>query len=789
MPPPNVPNPTATDRFEPLLVRAVDDVTRTRGASSAGDVDTVIVGRHIEPARGARFGDHEPALDASVRRRLGVDRLWRHQVDALDAVLAGRSVILTTGTASGKSLVAQAAIAQACAGERPGSALFLHPTKALGHDQLRALSAFDFPGVVAAAYDGDATDTERVWVRRHANVVFTNPDMLHVGILPRHGQWKTFLRRLRYVVVDEAHTLRGVFGAHVAHVLRRLRRLCAEVGTEVVFILASATVDDAAHLASVLTGIDDFVVVDDDASPRGERLVAQIDPPLLDAATGARLPAHQVTAAIGAKAVTSGLRTIVFCRSRRTTETITAAIRRLVAPGLADMVQSYRAGYLATERRAIEAELTSGRLLAVVATNALELGIDIGGLDVCVIHTFPGTISSFRQQIGRVGRSGEPSLAVLVAGTDQLDRYLMDHPSELVTRPPERIVVNPANPEIEDPQLQCAAAESPLTPADERFWGDDLADAIRRGVIADRFRLRHVASDGAPSSVRAVSTGHGHPAGRIGLRSGSGRECRIIDATGTLIGTADLERATTTLYPGAAYVHRGEAFRVVELDLDQATATVEVDDGTTTTRADSSTELEILDTDDRWETDGFAVSVGPVAVHHEVTGYTRIDVLTRRTVDHVPLTLPASTLRTRAVRYTFDPTTIDEADLDGDALAGSLHALEHAMIAMLPLFAICDRWDVGGISTAWHRDTQRATIAIYDGYPGGIGIAELGFAAADRHLATTGELLTTCGCRSGCPSCVQSPKCGNGNEPLDKAGAVALARLASRSLQVGPNRR
>lgn len=772
-----MPSTSAIDRYGPLLDRLDERLATWATEASHGRAPEhqVLIHRAVRPGAAPRTADREPGLDPGVRDALGVDALWAHQAAALDAVLAGRSTIVVTGTASGKSLVAQGAIGTACAGDRPASALFLHPTKALGHDQLRALDSLGLPGVVAAAYDGDSTDTERAWVRRNANVIFTNPDMLHVGILPRHGNWSTFLRRLRYVVVDEAHALRGIFGGHVAHVLRRLRRLCDQVGSDPVFILASATVRDPATLATELTGIDDFCVIDDDASPRGERLIAQVNPPLVDAETGTRLSAHRVTAQIAAELIAQGDRTIVFCPSRRSTETVTAAIRRILGSELADRVQPYRAGYLTAERRAIEADLAQGRLLGVVATNALELGIDIGGLDACVVHTFPGTVSSFRQQIGRTGRSMDPSLAVLVAGSDQLDQYLMAHPEALIERPPEPVVVNPTNPDIADPQLECAACEAPLVPGDVTYWGPMLDDSIRRGVLADRLRVQRLGDGQGRGEPRVVYAGHGHPAGRVSLRSGSGRELRILDPAGALIGTVDASRATATAYPGAAYLHRTEPYRVRSLDFDTGEIVVEADDGTTTTRADSTTNLEILGTDDERALGAAVVSIGAVAVRHEVTGYTRVEIATGDVVDRVPLDLPPSSLVTRAVRYVCDAGVVATAGVDAERLRGALHALEHAAIAMLPLFAICDRWDVGGISTTWHPDTGAATVAIYDGYPGGVGIAELGYAAADRHLATTLEMLEACGCEQGCPSCVQSPKCGNGNEPLDKAGAIALA--------------
>ena len=364
--------PHSPTSFDPVIERIRAQLVEAAGDSPGGavDVDDLVHAR-LEPARAARCASRPPQLPDEVRERLGVDALWSHQADALELVLHGTSTVLATGTASGKSLVAQAAIGAACAGPRPATALLLYPTKALGHDQLRALDALDLPGVVAAAYDGDSTDVERAWVRRHANVICTNPDMLHVGLLPRHAQWATFLRRLRYVVVDETHTLRGIFGGHVAHVLRRLRRTCAAVGADPTFIFASATVADAADLCTRLCATE-VSEVTDDGSPRSERLVAIANPPLLDPTSGARASAHQVTARAAAALVEAGHRTIVFCRSRHATETVTAAMRRHLPDALQGAVQPYRAGYLAAERRALEADLAGGRLRAVVAEAKME---------------------------------------------------------------------------------------------------------------------------------------------------------------------------------------------------------------------------------------------------------------------------------------------------------------------------------------------------------------------------------------------------------------------------------
>lgn len=740
---------------------------------------------HLErlPARAARYGELARPLPAAVREGLGVDALWSHQTEALDLVRAGRSVVVATGTASGKSLVYQAAIGEAATPSgpeiAPATALLLHPTKALGHDQLRALATRELPGVVPAAYDGDSTPEERQWVRRHANVVFTNPEMLHIGILPSHARWATFLRRLRYVVVDELHVLRGVFGSHVGHLLRRLRRLCARYGASPAFVFCSATIGEPARLASELCGLD-VVAVTEDGSPRGPRTVVLANPPLLDERTGTRASTTRLSAEVTTQLIGAGLRTITFCRSRYATEVVAADVASRLPSAERSLVRPYRSGYLTTERRAIEAELFAGTLRGVVATSALELGVDIGGLDACVVTGFPGTIASLWQQIGRAGRGTEPSVAVVVGGTDQLDQYLLAHPGEVFTRPPEPAVVNLTNPYVADPELACAAYEEPLRPDDHRWWGSMLDEGVRRLVLADRLRLRRGRPGSAAGEVTtAVWAGRGAPAPDVGLRSGSSREVRIARADGRLVGTVDLSRAAATVHPGAIYLHQGQAYAVQSLDYDDLAAIVEPDAGETSTRATATTDLTVLAVDRSRAVGRATLHLGSVAVRSQVTGYQRLDGRTGAVVDRVRLELPPSTLVTRAFWYVFDEEVIAAAAVETAALGGTLHALEHAAIGLLPLFAICDRWDVGGVSTPWLHDTGGATVAIYDGYPGGAGLAEMGFDAADRHLTATLAVIEGCGCATGCPSCVQSPKCGNGNEPLDKAGAIALARAVT----------
>ena len=762
--------------LEAVAARTAEEYDLAPDAPASGLV-------HLErlPRREARHRDPAVPLPDAVRERLGVPALWTHQADAIDHARAGCNVALSTGTASGKSLVYQALIGEAAiggCGAGPATALLLFPTKALAQDQLRALTDRRFPGVVASTYDGDCTPEERVWVRRNANALLTNPDMLHSGILPQHARWATFLRRLRYVVVDELHVLRGIFGSHVAHVLRRLRRLCALYGSDPTFVFTSATIGDPGGLASALCGLP-VAEVTDDGSPRGERLFALWNPPMLDLETGVRASTNGQAARLVAELVHTGHRTIAFTRSRKGTELLAADVRRRVPDGLADQVRPYRAGYLASERREIEAELFAGSLRGVIATSALELGIDVGGLDACVLTGFPGTIASMWQQAGRAGREQQSSLSVLVAGSDQLDQYLLAHPHEVFTRPPEPAVVNPSNPFVLDPHLACAAYELPLTPCDSTWWGTDLEEAMARLVGSRRLRLRLGGVGAIPPArgrppVRAVWAGGDAPAHLVGLRTGSAVEYRIALADGTMVGTVDAARAFESVHPGAIYLHRGTTYRVTDLDLDDHVATVEPADGGETTQPRSDTSVSILGEEQRRSVGRATLALGAVEVQSQVIGYQRRDAFSGEILGNEPLDLPPTRLITRAFWYTVGGTVIAEAGLDLARLPGALHAAEHAAIGVLPLFTICDRWDVGGVSTAGLADTGLPTVVVYDGYPGGAGIAELGYAAADRHLAATLEVLTGCPCTEGCPSCVQSPKCGNGNEPLDKAGAVSL---------------
>jgi DEAD/DEAH box helicase domain-containing protein len=733
--------------------------------------------RHIRDVadRPARFASTREPLGDAVRERLrarGIDELFSHQAEAIDRLRNRQSIVVATGTASGKSLCYQIPIVESILGGEPATALALFPTKALANDQLRSLRSWLIPGLQAVTYDGDTPDRDRAWARKNANVVFTNPDMLHVGILPSHQKWATFLMRLEFVVIDELHSLRGIFGSHVALLLRRLRRLCASYGSDPVFCFSSATIGNPAELASMLCGLD-VVAVDDDGSPKPARTIAFWDRPLEDSPGEARPSANSECGSLLAGFVAAGHQTLAFTRSRKGAELVAQAARRALTdgpdPSLADRVTSYRAGYLPKERRAIEQRLVDRDLLGIAATNALELGIDIGGLDAIVLNGFPGTLASFWQQVGRAGRSGRRSAAVLLVGDDQLDRWYLLHPDEVITRAAERVVVNPNNPFVARAQIACAAHELPLTPNDEQVFGDQLDEIVTELVREDLAK---------PRGGKIYWAGREPPAQRVNLRSGSNDEVRLIDVdSGEVIGTVDGSRAHSVAHPGAIYLHLGRQYRVERLDeRDGIALAIPADDVDEYTQARSDTDIAIVDVESSRPIGPATAHVGAVAVTSRVTGYQRRHIINGRVIETVPLELDEQVLHTRACWYTVPLNQLLAAGVAPVQLLGAVHAAEHGLIGMLPRFTICDRWDVGGVSMATHPQTDEPTIFVYDGYPGGAGIAELAFAAREDHVRATLTLVEACPCDDGCPSCVQSPKCGNWNEYLDKAAAIILLR-------------
>ncbi|MCX2970539.1 MULTISPECIES: DEAD/DEAH box helicase [Streptomyces] len=740
------------------------------------------------PPRAGRHADWPARIRPEVIDAVadaGIGRPWEHQARTAERALRGESVVVATGTASGKSLAYAVPVLSALldGAERPGgrgaTALYLSPTKALAADQRRALAELAAPlgtAVRPAVYDGDTPPEEREWVRQYANYVLTNPDMLHRGILPGHARWSSFLRALRYVVVDECHTYRGVFGSHVAHVLRRLRRVAARYGAEPTFLLASATVADPGRAASRLTGVP-VTEVTDDASPRGELVFALWEPPLTELRGERGAPVRRTATAETAELLTDlavgGVRTVAFVRSRRAAELIAVLAQDRLAEvdrSLPGRVAAYRGGYLPEERRALERALHSGDLLGLAATSALELGVDVSGLDAVLLAGYPGTRASLWQQAGRAGRRGQGALAVLVARDDPLDTYLVHHPDALFRKPVETTVLDPDNPYVLAPHLCAAAAELPLTEGDLALFSPAAAELIPQ--LQQRRLLRRRGAAWYWTSRRRA-------ADLTDIRGQGGRPVQVVEeGTGRLLGTVDAAAAHTTVHEGAVHLHQGRTYVVRHLELAEAeggpVALVEQASPPWTTMARDTTAITVLETETEVPWGAARLAFGSVEVTNQVVSYLRRKLVTGEVLNETRLDLPPRTLRTRAVWWTLTEDQLDAAGVTPEVLGGALHAAEHASIGMLPLFATCDRWDIGGVSVPLHPDTLLPTVFVYDGHPGGAGFAERAFHTAREWLTATREAIDACECESGCPSCIQSPKCGNGNDPLHKRGAVRV---------------
>jgi DEAD/DEAH box helicase domain-containing protein len=724
-----------------------------------------------EPAREARTAPFPADLSPGVRAALearSVQELYEHQADAWTAAQRGEHVAVVTGTASGKSLAFNLPVLDALAREPKRRALYLYPTKALAQDQLRSLTALKVPRVRAAIYDGD-TEAERRWqIRKWSNLVLSNPDMLHVGVLPHHDRWGDVLANLAYVVIDEAHVYRGVFGSHVGNVLRRLRRIAGIYGAEPQFLLASATIANPDRLAHALLGLD-VTVIGDDAAPRAERTIALWNPELLDEELGIRASALGEASRLMASLVERGLRTLCFAKSRKSAELIHKFTADRLGAEYRDRLSPYRAGYTPAQRRDIEQRLAAGELLGVAATDALELGIDIGLLD-CVISTgFPGTVASLRQQWGRAGRRGH-GLAILVASEDALDQYFMREPETLLNRRVEAAILDHANPRVLDGHVRAAAFEAPIDDGDRGVLGNA---ALERAAVLPELRR-------TPAGY--VWAGRDYPAARVPLRSTSPDAFSVIDtSTGSVLGLVEQERAYSTVHDGAVYLHLGQSYRVTELDHAARAALVTPFDGDLYTQAKEDTTTAIEEPQRVEPRLGLELTWGRVSVTEQVVAYQLKKASTQETLDLVALDLPATTFETEAIWFCPEEWMLEGIERM-PALLGSLHAAEHSLIALLPLWAMCDRWDIGGLSTNVHFQTGRPTIFVYDGHPGGVGITERGFDAFEGWVADTAKLLAGCPCEHGCPSCVQSPKCGNLNDMLDKAGA---RRLLERMMSAG----
>jgi DEAD/DEAH box helicase domain-containing protein len=665
---------------------------------------------------------------------------------------------------------------------RGRTALYLAPTKALAADQLRAVTALGGPDLPAVTYDGDSSRDYRDWARDHAAYLLTNPDMLHRSLLPGHERWARFLGSLAYVVIDECHHYRGVFGSHVAQVLRRLQRILDHHGADPVYVLASATVRSPGESAERLIGRP-VREVTEDGSPHGGLSFALWEPPVTSLRGEHGMPlrrsATSEAADLLADLVADGVRSAAFVRSRRGAELVSGLAREhlsKVDPELPTRVAAYRGGYLPEERRALERALQDGDLLGVATTSALELGVDIAGLDAVLLAGYPGTRAAVWQQAGRAGRDGHPALAVFIPRNDPLDAYLVRHPEALFGPPVEATVFDPDNSYVVRPHLAAAAAELPLTDADLKRFGPAAPEALAALEAEGRVRRR---ASGWYWVLRERASDI------TDIRSGGGPQVRLIErSTGRLLGTADAAASHAVVHDGAVYVHQGDTYVVDRLDLDEGVAFVSpaARDLDYSTVVRETSDVRVLAADRRVGWGEVSLELGSVEVTSQIVSYLKLSLSGEPLGEH-PLSLPPRTLRTRAVWWTVPDHHLAAAGLTEADVPGAAHAAEHASIGLLPLIATCDRWDIGGVSTARHADTGRLTVFVYDGYPGGAGFAERGFEAAYEWLRATREAIASCACDDGCPACVQSPKCGNGNHPLEKAGAVRLLDVVLANAQ------
>jgi DEAD/DEAH box helicase domain-containing protein len=742
------------------------------------------------PGRDPAFADVdlEPRLASALSKR-GIDRLYEHQADAIEAVRAGSDVVLATETASGKSL-AYTVPAFERAMDNGGRTLYVGPQNALIADQTETLSdiahGLGFGSRVSVdQYTGRLSKAEKRDVRdRRPTFLLSNPDMLHYALLPHAGRlWEWFFSSLELVVVDEVHQYRGVFGSHVALVLRRLHRACEQFDADPQFVCCSATIGNPVEHAARVTGHPEsgFELVDRDTSGTGPRHWLFWNPPEYEGeeGSGRRKSAHVETKGLLVDLVSKGYQTLAFTRARQAAEryaTESASdLRERGEMDLAGRIAAYQASLTHDRRRELEADLHAGDVRGVWSTNALEVGVDVGGLDVVLLDGYPGTRMSTHQRAGRAGRGDDPALVVLVAGEDQLDQYLMGDPEAFFSGEPERAVTDPENDYLLSDHVASAAAERWLSPADEALFGESFPDVVASLTDAGRLDRRQT-----PQGIRWIHAGDGSPQHGMSLRTISDREIDLMDArSNEVIASLPFEDALRDAHPGAIYHHQGTTYEVSTLDLDRDVARLErtwadyytrvLHDKTVSVERDL-TEKELTARPDT------VVRFADITMRKQITGYERRDARRGTTLGTESLDLPETTLRTKALYFTV-PLDVEAAmrEIDGETgFNGGIHAAEHGMISLFPLQLLCDRADIGGLSTPYHPHTDRSTIFIYDGHPGGVGLTESGYERVEELMGRTARLIDGCSCHDGCPACVQSPHCGNANEPLATEPAVLL---------------
>ena len=713
----------------------------------------------VEAAYGPDL-DFPPEI-SQILQRQGIERLYKHQVEALDHTRRGENVLVATPTASGKSLVYNLTVLESLLQNEHKKALYLFPLKALEQDQLKSLSIFlkgiKQKKITASIYDGDTTAYKRKQIRtRIPEILFTNPDMLHRGMLSHHQNWEGLFANLSFVVLDEVHTYRGIFGTHMNQIVRRLKRVCALYGSSPQFILLSATINNPHEFGESLIEAD-VAVVDASGSPRAGQGFLFLNPGISSNFSAAQLFVY---------CIESGFRTIAFTQSRKVTELIHVWVNRL-SPKFRNSISSYRAGFMPEERRDIERKLASGELMGVVSTSALEMGIDIGYLDICLLVGYPGTIINTWQRGGRVGRAGQESLVILVAKPDALDQYFMKHPDDFFGRSYEAAILDPHNPYVVKSHLPCAASENPITLKDEAYWPKDLPKHLEDLEIDGELSR---SAEGPPTWFAIKQNPHLN----VNIRS-IGETYTIFERkNGEAIGTIGGTRALKECHPGAVYLHRARQYLVDDLNLDKRDIIASQTELNYFTRVLTEKETEIIHIHRSRPKGQFLVREGVVKVTEQVIGFEKRALPGQELIGTFELDLPPQTFETIGFWFEIEPAIQRFVDEKALHFMGGIHAIEHAAIGIFPLFALCDRNDIGGISYTHHPQIGKSAVFIYDGYPGGVGLAQRGFEIITELLEKTLDLLKTCECEDGCPSCIHSPKCGNGNKPLDKAAAMLV---------------
>jgi DEAD/DEAH box helicase domain-containing protein len=728
---------------------------------------------HIEEIapQEAIFGELDKPLPENIQKCLlnRKIKLYSHQTDAINKVRQGKNVVIVTPTASGKTFAFNIPVLEALSLDRKATALYLYPTKALTNDQLKVLRELEKETGIQASpnvYDGDTPQHQRATIRENSKIILSNPYGLH-QYLPWHYKWQLFLRNLKFIIIDEAHVYRGVFGSNVAMLLRRLLRICNYYNSDPRIIISSATIANPEEHAKKLTG-KNFEIITKDGAPRGKKLFAFWNPPFIDETQTIRRSTHQETKDLLTLNVTNHLQTLCFTASRRMAELITRWTREDLykrSPKMANSVTAYRAGYLPQERRDIENRLKNKNLMGVVSTNALELGIDIGSLDSVIISGYPGTVISTWQQAGRAGRNSTDSLVTMVAFQNPLDQYFMKHPQDFFGRPHEQAIIDLHNQYISLGHIMCAASELPIADKDEEYFPQLFHESIR---ALEEQNLVHKTSRGW------VYSGTARPVEIVNLESISNKTVTVL-CNGNILETLALTKAYEEVHEGAVLLHQGETYISEELNLDSLTAKVRQEDVNYYTEAKKTVDVAVKKVLEEKQ-NGVNVGLGELAI----TEF--FDEFLIKTYDEVigrePIELPPLNFSTVGTWFIVPDEVREEVERQGHDFAGGLHAVEHAMIAMAPMYAMCDRWDIGGLSTPIHLDTGCPTIFIYDGFEGGIGISETLYAKIKELWNKTLELIDKCECKDGCPSCIYSPKCGSENEPLDKrAASIILNQL------------